>query len=127
MIKKLCLSIFTALTLATVGVSVPAYAQDAQKAEACRGAGGVWTGTECQFFGQERGVPEIIRSVANILIFIIGALAVLMIIIGGLRYVISAGDSNATAGAKNTILFAVVGLVVAVAAYAIVNFVLTQL
>ena len=68
-----------------------------------------------------------IKSVINILLFITGMVAVLFIVIGGLRYVTSNGDQNATSSAKNTILYAVIGLVVAIMAYAIVNFVLENL
>lgn len=68
-----------------------------------------------------------IKNVINILLFIIGAAAVIMIIIGGIRYVVSGGDQGAVTGAKNTILYAVVGLVIAIMAYSIVNFVVTKL
>lgn len=68
-----------------------------------------------------------IEGVINVLLFIIGAAAVIMIIIGGIRYVVSGGDQGAVTGAKNTILYAVVGLVIAIMAYAIVNFVVTKL
>jgi hypothetical protein len=66
-------------------------------------------------------------TIANILLLLIGAVAVIMLIIGGIRYVISGGDSNAVQGAKNTILFAIVGVVVAFLAYAAVNFLVGQL
>ena len=65
-----------------------------------------------------------IKTIVNILLFILGAVAVIMIIIGGLKYVLSNGDSSAMTSAKNTILYAVIGLVVAILAYAIVNFIL---
>lgn len=68
-----------------------------------------------------------IERVINVLLFIIGAAAVIMIIIGGIRYVVSGGDQSAVTGAKNTIIYAVVGLVIAIMAYAIVNFVVTKL
>lgn len=70
---------------------------------------------------------SLIQSIINILLFLIGAIAVIMIIIGGLRYVISGGDQGAITGAKNTILYAVIGLVVAIMAYAIVNWVVGAL
>ena len=70
---------------------------------------------------------DIIKLVVNILLFIIGAVSVIMIILGGIRYTISQGDSGKVATAKNTILYAIVGLGVALFAYAIVNFVLTNL
>lgn len=72
--------------------------------------------------GQPQLVPTF-KKIINVLLFIIGLIAVLMIVIGGLRYVVSGGDSSATKGAKDTILYAVIGLVVAIMAYGIVNFV----
>ena len=50
-----------------------------------------------------------------------------MIVIGGVRYTVSNGDSNAVTGAKNTIMYAIVGLVVAIIAYALVNFVVVNI
>lgn len=69
--------------------------------------------------------PEpVIRQVINILLFVVGVAAVIMLIIGAIRYVVSAGDQQAVAGAKNTILYAIVGIIVAAMAFAIVNYVL---
>jgi hypothetical protein len=65
--------------------------------------------------------------VANTLIFLVGAVAVIFLIIGGLRYVVSNGDSKAVEGAKNTILYAIVGIVVAVISFALVQFVINAL
>ena len=61
------------------------------------------------------------------ILFIIGAVAVIMIVVGGVRYTVSNGDSNAVQGAKNTIMYAIVGLVVAIVAYALVNFVVVNI
>jgi hypothetical protein len=77
--------------------------------------------------GAATDLTVLIKRVVNILLFVVGAAAVILIIIGGIRYVTSAGDQNQITGAKNTILYAVVGLVVAAAAYAIVNFVVTKI
>ncbi len=68
----------------------------------------------------------LIKRVVNILLFIIGAVAVIMLIIGGIRYTLSGGDQSAVTAAKNTILYAIVGIIVAIFAYAIVNFVLDE-
>lgn len=65
-----------------------------------------------------------IASVVSVLMFILGALSVIMIIVGGIRYTTSNGDSGRIKAAKDTITYAVVGLVVAILAYAIVNFVI---
>lgn len=75
----------------------------------------------------QNNLPDLIQNVINILLFVIGAVAVIMIIVGGIRYVVSNGDQASITGAKNTILYAVVGLVVAIMAYAIVNFILNSL
>ena len=83
-----------------------------------RGAGTTGTSTTT--------LPALIKSIVNIMLFLIGAIAVIMIIIGGIKYVTSNGDSSGVTSAKNTILYAVVGLVIATMAYAIVNFVLTN-
>jgi hypothetical protein len=72
------------------------------------------------------GDKGIFKTITNVLLFIIGAISVIMLIIGGIRYVVSGGDSSAVTGAKNTILYAIVGIVVALLAYALVNFVLTS-
>jgi len=62
--------------------------------------------------------------VVNTLIFVIGLVAVIMLIVGGFRYVFSQGNEKAVQGAKDTILYAIIGIVVAVLAFAIVNFVI---
>lgn len=69
----------------------------------------------------------IFTTIVNVFLFIIGAVSVLMIIYGGIRYTISGGDAKNVTAAKDTVLYAVVGLVVAILAYAIVNFVITKL
>ena len=68
-----------------------------------------------------------ITNIINIMLYALGAIAVIMIVIGGIRYTTSNGDSNGIQSAKNTILYAVAGLVVAILAYAIVNFVVSNL
>lgn len=73
------------------------------------------------------GPGSIWNNILNTFTFIIGAVAVLMLIIGGFRYVTSNGDAQQVTSAKNTILYAVVGIVLAVMANAIVNFVLTNI
>lgn len=72
------------------------------------------------------GAGGVFQTVTNVLLFIIGAVSVIMLIIGGVRYTISQGDSSAVTSAKNTILYAIIGLVVAILAYAVVNFVIVQ-
>jgi hypothetical protein len=74
------------------------------------------------------GAPEDLNAqltnVTNTLLLAIGFVSVVMLIIGGFRYVLSNGNEKSVTGAKDTILYAIVGLVVALLAFAIVNFVL---
>ena len=72
------------------------------------------------------GNGGIFETVTNVLLFLVGSIAVIMMVIGGFKYVVSNGDSNALQSAKNTILYSVIGLVVAIIAYAVVRFVITQ-
>ncbi len=65
----------------------------------------------------------VFMAVANTLVFIVGAASVIMLIIGGFRYVLSSGNSSAVSGAKDTILYAIIGLIVASMAFAISHFI----
>lgn len=84
-------------------------------ADAARGAD-----QPTQLFGD----GGIFQQITNIMLFMIGVLSVIMLIIGGLRYVVSGGNKDAVTSAKNTILYAIVGLIVALLAYAAINFVI---
>ena len=68
----------------------------------------------------------LVKQFVNIFLFAVGALSVIMLIWGGIRYTTSAGDSNKVQAAKNTVLYAIVGLVIAILAYAIVNMVIDK-
>lgn len=69
---------------------------------------------------------DTIRTIVSIVFGIAGALALLFIVIGGLRYILSAGNPEAASQAKNTILYALVGLIITMAAYGIVAFVISK-
>jgi hypothetical protein len=70
-------------------------------------------------------IGPMIQTVINILLYILGMTAVVMIVIGGIRYTTSNGDSSAIKSAKDTILYSVIGLIVAILSYTIVNFVIS--
>lgn len=71
------------------------------------------------------GSTAIVPRVINLMLFIVGVLAIFMMIYGGIRYVLSGGDNGKVKDAKNTILYAIVGLIVAILGYAIVNWVVS--
>lgn len=128
------MNIFKKIALVTVilsGVLAAAaplvYAADFQ-GNACQGLNvlnGDKPSTNCGTSG-ETGVRKLVGDVVNILSLIIGVAAVIMIIVGGLKYATSGGDTNAVSSAKNTVLYALVGLVVAVLAQFLVHFVIMQ-
>lgn len=80
------------------------------------------TGGACN----DNGVINTISAAVKILSIFTGAAAVIMIIYGGFRYITSGGDSARVSSAKNTLIYAVIGLAIAVLAQLIVNFVITQ-
>lgn len=131
--KKSIAGFFAALALVAVTAVSPLVAQSAFAA--CDGAsGGITGGVECAGSGVEGsdstlfgGSDAIFTTIINTLLFIIGALSVVMLIYGGIRYTISSGDAARVTAAKNTIMYAIVGLIVAFLAFAIVNWVLGAL
>lgn len=98
----------------------------APKDDACAGLKLASPGATCSAASADASSGKIVRSVINILSIAVGAVAVIMVIIGGFRYVVSNGDSNSLQGAKNTILYALVGLIIVLFAQVIVKYVLAR-
>ena len=73
------------------------------------------------------GDNGVFKKVTNTILYIVGIIAVIMLIVGGIKYVISGGDAKKVTDAKNTILYAIIGLVICFLAFAIVNFVISAL
>jgi len=126
-IKRILLSMAVVL-----GFSLPALvpavasAQDI-KANLCNGANLSFSKTAaCDDASTEASsqVDNIVTQVINILSLVVGIVSVIMIIFGGFRYITSGGESGSVTTAKNTILYAIVGLVIVALAQLIVRFVL---
>jgi hypothetical protein len=124
--------------IAKIGVFVPAFALLAglavpvatTYANNCDVSGGITGGKDCARNDEQpenlfNGDDSVFQTVTNVMLFLIGAISVVMLIYGGIRYTISQGDSTAVTNAKNTIMYAVIGIVIAILAFAIVNFVVT--
>ncbi|UOG66585.1 pilin [Candidatus Nanosynbacter sp. HMT-352] len=80
----------------------------------------------CQNKDKDKGegqVNGIIKTIVEVLLMAVGAISIIMIVIGGILFALSSGDAQKAAKARSTILYAVVGLIVSVFASAIVNFV----
>jgi hypothetical protein len=71
-------------------------------------------------------INDIIHSIINIFSLIVGFVSVIMIIIGGLKYITSGGDSSNITGAKNTIIYAIIGIIIVALSQFLVRFVLTK-
>jgi len=115
----LTISALSIASFFTLGAT-PAAAQSPIQAgaDAARGSG-----QPTELFGN----GGVITTVTNTLLFVVGALAVIMVIFGGIRYATSAGNASSVTAAKNTILYALVGLIVAFMAFAAVNWILTAI
>jgi cytochrome bd-type quinol oxidase subunit 2 len=145
-LKKLKQSIVTLIAAAALLVPMAApvmvYAQPAPPAAAPTGSGADVQGSLCG--GVELSADSadancnnvdatgtakansLIKNIINIFSLIVGVVAVIMIIFGGFRYITSGGNDSSVGSAKNTILYAVVGLVIVALAQIIVRFVLTK-
>ena len=97
-------------------VSLPVYADSRDEAQ--NGAKLVDGGG-----GSNQNLPDIITTIINVMLFIAAALAVIMIIYGGIRYITAHGDEKQVKVAKDTIVYSVAGLIIAILAYALVTFI----
>ena len=132
------LSILAAGLLAPVMISLslaaPAMAQTAQDQinnALCSGSNLQFSSTPgaCSSSGQQATdqIDNIVHTVVNLLSAIVGIVAVIMIIVGGFRYITSGGNDTSVTAAKNTILYAIIGLVVVALAQVMVRFTLSKL
>jgi hypothetical protein len=84
------------------------------------------TAADCDEDASGESFASLSRKIINIFSIVVGTVSVIMIIIGGFRYIISGGDSGGVTAGKNTILYAIVGLVIVLFSQVIVRFVLTN-
>ncbi|HSX30403.1 MAG TPA: hypothetical protein VLE99_00595 [Candidatus Saccharimonadales bacterium] len=138
-LRKTIVSLLSAATLVAVPLAVPAIASASDPTNAsgatiqgCLAQGSnleASTDSTCINTTTTAGttnVNSIIKTVINVFSVVVGVVAVIMIIVGGFRYIASGGDSNKITGAKNTIIYAIIGLVVVAMAQFIVQFVLNK-
>ena len=124
--KKSIISI-AIMTCAVFGVSVLSTASLSGSVSA-QVSKGIDTATTSEMKGKSiDGDNGLIKTVVNVLLWAVGILSVIMIIFSGLRYITSAGDASKTKSAQSTLTYSVVGLIVAIMAYAIVNMVTNRL
>ncbi len=124
--KQIIASVFAVFAMTAPMVAVPAvaHAEDIIKGNLCQGVN-FDTNTTCT--ENAKADPKaLLKKVVQWLIIIIGSISVIMIIYGGFKYITSGGDSNNVTAAKNTIMYALIGLVIVLFAQGIVSFVLKE-
>lgn len=135
MIQKLKAALLSLATLSVVAipalVAVPAYAQ----VNSGQINNDLCSGTQFDLSGNSAGqctgasttsFNSLLARIINVFSIIVGVIAVIMIIVGGLRYITSGGDSSKVGTAKSTILYAIIGLVIVALAQLVVHFVLNE-
>jgi len=123
-------AVFAIALVPLTPVTVSAVGTEAQRAVCEAEEGAVWDETKdppCTRPAGEKSMNEMIQTIINVMLFIVGILSVVMIIFGGIRYVSSAGNKSAVDSAKNTIVYAVVGLIVAILAFALVQWMFSSI
>ena len=118
-------SMMLALFASAFVMPVSVYAADIE-GNLCAGVNLKVGDKTCDASEADEKVNSLITDIINIFSLVVGVIAVIMIIIGGLKYIMSSGDSNNITSAKNTILYAIIGLVIVAMSQFIVRFVLTR-
>lgn len=123
--KILTILTLSLLTLPGLSLAPAAYADDL-KAGVCGGTGFKLGKGGCDGSAQRSTLETTINTIVNILSAVVGIVAVVMIIIGGFKYITSGGDSGNITSAKHTIIYALVGLIIVALAQVIVRFILSN-
>lgn len=130
MLKKLKQAITTVIAatalLVPMAVPVMVHAQADISNNLCSGVELNATAAACNPADGTTEANRLIKNIINVFSLVVGVVAVVMIIVGGFRYITSGGNDSSVSGAKNTILYAIVGLVIVALAQIIVRFVLTR-
>ena len=125
MLKLKTLLLTTLMLVTPIVITQPAAALfGGSKESACQGVNFSDTGTCDPASGNT--LTNVLRTALQVFSIVVGIVAVLMLIVGGLKFIMSQGDSSQVATARNTILYAIAGLVVVFFAQFIVRFVLTR-
>lgn len=114
-------------SLAIMSLSGTAYAQSAAaKNSACNGVGEAAGGNGCDPNASNE-ISSLIETIVNIMSIFVGVISVIMVIISGFKFITAQGDPQSISSARNTLTYALVGLVVAALAQVLVHFVLSKI
>ena len=76
--------------------------------------------------GDGNPITGVIKNITNVVSAVVGIAAVIMIIVGGISMMLAGGDTQKFANGRNTVLYAVIGIIVVVLAQALVRFILSR-
>ncbi len=128
--KKVLLTL--AISLSTLGLSTTllgsgAFAQfDAAKNAACEGVAVTDSNTNCNSGDSSGSLNGILTTALGLLSIVAGVITVIVIIVGGVKFITSQGDASNVSSAKNTVLYALVGLMIVALSQIMVRFVLNK-
>ena len=131
LLKKVLLTLSVAASaLVPAMVPVAVHGAEGIQQNLCAGAN-LDANTDCNTGGitdqeAQNRINRILRNVINFFSLIVGVVSVIMIIYGGLKYITSGGDSGNVSGAKNTIIYALIGIVIVALSQFLVRFVLSK-
>lgn len=117
-------AVFISVMMLICCLPMPALAEDVSPSDAIQCGVNSAAGENCTAKPPADTVNNTIATIINVISYLAGAAAVVMIIIGGFRFVTSSGNPEASKGARNTIIYAVIGLVIIAIAQVIVHFVI---
>lgn len=126
-LRMLAAAVLMSISMLCMSAPLVASAATGSSDAACQGLQAVDPSGACGTkAGAQSTLTKVIRTALQLLSLVAGVIAVIMIIVAGLKYITSQGDSTSTASARKTLIYAIVGLVVVVMAQIIVQFVLKR-
>lgn len=126
-IKIIALALSTIILSVIALNSLPVFADCSDVCDpSCKVADSVKAAAGCNASTNDK-LPNVVQGILNAIIAVAGVIAVVFVVKGGVDYITSAGDAGKLKKAKDTILYAVIGLVICALAFAIVNFVIIQI
>ena len=123
--KKIILAVASVLIVPILALGVGFIGVEGVAAQTLTEAKNSTAGAEGMVQNANLTDGSLVKKIIDFMLWLVVIIAVIMIIVGGIKYATSAGDSNKVTSAKNTIIYAALGLVVAIFAWAIVNWVTT--
>jgi len=122
LIGSLCLAVLIFATATLMSPNAVVYADS--QSEVCQGIALLSTGSNCNTVTEKNSLGSVAGVIVEFLSVALGIIAVIFLIIGGLKYITSTGNTNKVEEAKKTIIYAIIGLFIAVSASIIVHLVL---